>query len=101
MRQKVAIALAILRKAPILFLDEPTSGLDPVAIDEFNALISKLAESGTTVLMVTHDVYGACQVARRVGLLRRGQLVGLFEAPEGGRISPDEVHQAFAKEHQQ
>lgn len=99
MRQKVAIALAILRQAPILFLDEPTSGLDPVAIDEFNALITKLAASGTTVLMVTHDVYGACQVARRVGLLRRGQLVGLFEAADGERISPDEVHRAFSKEH--
>ncbi|MEM9233038.1 MAG: ABC transporter ATP-binding protein [Pseudomonadota bacterium] len=97
MRQKVAIALAILRQAPILFLDEPTSGLDPLAIDEFNRLITKLAEGGTTVLMVTHDVYGACQVADRVGLLRRGSLVGLFEAPPGERISPDEVHRAFAE----
>ena len=96
MRQKVAIALAILRKAPILFLDEPTSGLDPIAIDEFNQLITQLAAAGTTVLMVTHDVYGACQVAGRVGLLRNGTLVGKFEAPEGGQISPDEVHRAFA-----
>ncbi|MEM9837870.1 MAG: ABC transporter ATP-binding protein [Pseudomonadota bacterium] len=101
MRQKVAIALAILREAPILFLDEPTSGLDPVAIDEFNTLITKMSEGGTTVLMVTHDVYGACQVAGRIGLLRRGQFVGAFEAPEGGQISPDEVHAAFAREHQQ
>jgi ABC-2 type transport system ATP-binding protein len=76
MRQKVALALALLRNAPILFLDEPTSGLDPVAIDEFNRLVSQLAEEGATVLMVTHDVYGACQVAHRIGLLRDGQLVG-------------------------
>ena len=96
MRQKVAIALAILRQAPILFLDEPTSGLDPIAIDEFNQLITQLAAAGTTVLMVTHDVYGACRVAGRVGLLRNGKLVGTFEAPEGGQISPDEVHRAFA-----
>lgn len=95
MRQKVAIALAILRQAPILFLDEPTSGLDPVAIDEFNQLISTLANTGTTVLMVTHDVYGACQVADRIGLLKEGQLVGMFEASEGNRISADEVHHAF------
>ena len=95
MRQKVAIALAILRRAPILFLDEPTSGLDPVAIDEFNHLISQLATSGTTVLMVTHDVYGACQVADRIGLLKEGQLVGMFEANDGSRISADEVHHAF------
>lgn len=96
MRQKVAIAVAILRQSPILFLDEPTSGLDPVAIDEFNRLISKLAQGGTTVLMVTHDVYGACQVADRIGLLKRGELVGMFKASADARISEDEVHQAFA-----
>ena len=95
MRQKVAIAVAILRHAPILFLDEPTSGLDPVAIDEFNQLITELAKNGTTVLMVTHDVYGACQVADRIGLLNGGELVGIFEAPEGAQISVKEVHQAF------
>ena len=96
MRQKVAIALAILREAPILFLDEPTSGLDPVAIDEFNSLVSTLAENGTTVLMVTHDVYGACQVANRIGLLRQGNLVGMFESVDSKKISPDEVHKAFS-----
>ncbi len=96
MRQKVAIAVAILRQAPILFLDEPTSGLDPVAIDEFNQLITKLSQGGTTVLMVTHDVYGACQVADRIGLLRHGELVGMFEASKGSQISADEVHTAFS-----
>ncbi len=100
MRQKVAIALAVLRKTPVLLLDEPTSGLDPVAIDEFNAILMKLSEAGTTVLMVTHDVYGACHVARRVGLLQQGQMVGMFEAPEGGQISAEALHQTFA-EHSQ
>lgn len=96
MRQKVAIALALLREAPILLLDEPTSGLDPIAIDEFNQLIGDLAAAGSTVLMVTHDVYGACQVASRIGLLRAGELVGVFKAPEGGRIDTEAVHAAFA-----
>ena len=97
MRQKVAIALAILRNTPVLLLDEPTSGLDPVAIDEFNAILMKLSEAGTTVLMVTHDVYGACHVARRVGLLQQGQMVGIFEAPEHGQISAEALHQTFAE----
>lgn len=97
MRQKVAIALAILRETPVLLLDEPTSGLDPIAIDEFNALVRKLAQQGKTTLMVTHDVYGACQVADRIGLLRRGQLVGSFEAESGKRIDTDRVHAAFAQ----
>ncbi len=97
MRQKTAIALAVLRDAPILLLDEPTSGLDPVAIDEFHDMVKALAAAGRTVLMVTHDVYGACQVADRVGLLRAGRLVGSFEAAEGARIDTETVHAAFAE----
>jgi ABC-2 type transport system ATP-binding protein len=97
MRQKTAIALALLREAPIFLLDEPTSGLDPVAIDEFNQLVRDLAKSGATILMVTHDVYGACQVADRIGLLRDGQLVGEFDAPQNGRINTEQVHAAFAQ----
>ena len=95
MRQKVAIALALLRETPILLLDEPTSGLDPVAIDEFNRLLRELAGAGRTVLMVTHDVYGACQVADRIGLLRDGALVGRFEPTPGARIDTEAVHAAF------
>jgi len=97
MRQKVAIALALLRDTPVLFLDEPTSGLDPVAIDEFNRLVRSLAAEGRTVLMVTHDVYGACQVADRIGLLRRGELVGLFGSEDGKPIDTETVHKAFAE----
>ncbi|MGY6551522.1 MAG: ABC transporter ATP-binding protein [Erythrobacter sp.] len=96
MRQKTAIALALLRDTPILLLDEPTSGLDPVAIDEFHAMVKSLAEAGRTILMVTHDVYGACQVADRVGLLRGGRLVGGFAAGPDGRIDTAAVHAAFA-----
>ena len=96
MRQKVAIALAILRDTDILLLDEPTSGLDPTAIDEFHDLVRALADAGKAILMVTHDVYGACQVADRIGLLRGGHLVDQFEAPAGGRIDTETVHRAFS-----
>ncbi len=96
MRQKVAIALAILRDTDILLLDEPTSGLDPSAIDEFHDLVCSLANAGKTVLMVTHDVYGACQVADRIGLLRGGDLVGEFQASQDGRIDTEVVHRAFS-----
>ena len=96
MRQKVAIALAILRDTDILLLDEPTSGLDPTAIDEFHDLVRALADADKTILMVTHDVYGACQVADRIGLLRGGKLVGEFTAPKDGRIETETVHRAFS-----
>lgn len=97
MRQKVAIALALLRDTDILLLDEPTSGLDPTAIDEFHALVRGLADTGKAILMVTHDVYGACQVADRIGLLRDGRLVDLFDAPAGARIDTETVHRAFSR----
>jgi len=97
MRQKVAIALAMLRDTPIFLLDEPTSGLDPIAIDEFNLLVRKLAKRGKTILMVTHDVYGACQVADRIGLVRRGKLVGSFDAANGKTIDTELVHSTFAE----
>ena len=97
MRQKAAIALALLRETPILLLDEPTSGLDPVAIDSFNTLVSELAAQGSTVLMVTHDVYGACQVAHRIGLLQQGQIVGIFERAGDTQIETEAVHAAFSQ----
>ena len=96
MSQKVAIALAILRDSDALLLDEPTSGLDPTAIDEFHGVVRGLADAGKSVLMVTHDVYGACQVADRIGLLRDGRLAGDFSAPAGGRIDTEAVHRAFS-----
>lgn len=96
MRQKVAIALSILRDTDILLLDEPTSGLDPGAIDEFHRIVRSLADSGKTILMVTHDVYGACQVADRIGLLRGGKLVGEFSTEGEARIDTETVHKAFS-----
>lgn len=95
MRQKTAIALALLREAPVLLLDEPTSGLDPLAIEEFNRLLQELAANGCTVMLVTHDLYGACQVADRVALLRDGQLKGEFHATPGERIDLDRVLRSF------
>lgn len=97
MRQKVAIALAILRDTDILLLDEPTSGLDPTAIDEFHNLVRALADFGKAILMVTHDVYGACHVADRIGLLKNGDLVGEFSAENGQSIDTEIVHRAFAE----
>lgn len=75
MRQKVAIALAVVRQVPVLLLDEPTSGLDPRATADFNALIGTLKERGTAILMVTHDLLGAADCADRIGFLDRGRIV--------------------------
>jgi ABC-2 type transport system ATP-binding protein len=75
MRQKVGIAIALAKDAKVLLLDEPTSGLDPSAANEFTARIRDVAARGVSVLMATHDIFRAHQVARRVGVLARGRLV--------------------------
>jgi ABC-2 type transport system ATP-binding protein len=83
MRQKVAIALAVVRNAPLLLLDEPTSGLDPRATADFNALLHQLRARGTAVLMVTHDLLGAADCADRIGFLAGGHIVEEVHRAQG------------------
>lgn len=74
MRQKVAIAIALMRDVPLLLLDEPTSGLDPGASADFHALLAAVKARGTAVLMVTHDLMGAVDVADRISVLEHGRI---------------------------
>jgi ABC-2 type transport system ATP-binding protein len=80
MRQKTAIALALLRQTPVLLLDEPTTGLDPNATGDFQALLLDLKAAGVAVLMVTHDLLGACDVADTIGLMVDGKLAAQWQA---------------------
>lgn len=83
MRQKVAIAMAVLRDVPVLLLDEPTSGLDPRATADFNALLARLKARGTAILMVTHDLLGAADCADRIGFLASGRIVEEVRPADG------------------
>ena len=74
MRQKVALALARLKRPKLLLLDEPTIGLDPVAMKEFVALIHSLKSTGTSVVMVSHDLRCAHLLADEIGILQAGIL---------------------------
>lgn len=76
MRQKVGIVMALAKQASLLVLDEPTSGLDPEASVAFGGLIRELADQGTAVLMATHDLFRAQELAHRCGMLVAGHLVG-------------------------
>ena len=82
MRQKVGIAIALAKQAKALLLDEPTSGLDPKASNEFSILIKNLAAEGVAVLMATHDIFRAKDVASRVGIMREGKLVAVHQAKD-------------------
>jgi ABC-2 type transport system ATP-binding protein len=75
MRQKTGLAVAILRESPALILDEPTSGLDPRAAWELAQRLAELRDEGRAILMSTHDVFRAKQLADRVGIMSRGRLV--------------------------
>jgi ABC-2 type transport system ATP-binding protein len=75
MRQKCGIAIAILKNAPGILLDEPTSGLDPKAAFEFIHLLESLREEGKAILMSTHDIFRAKEVADVVGIMNEGRLV--------------------------
>jgi ABC-2 type transport system ATP-binding protein len=75
MRQKLGIAVAILKDAPNLILDEPTSGLDPKAGQEFLDLIMELRDKGKSIFISSHDIFRAKQIADRVGFMLQGKLV--------------------------
>lgn len=96
MRQKVAIALALVRKVPALLLDEPASGLDPRATGELNNLLSRLREQHVAVLMVTHDLLSAADIADRVGFLEAGRLVEEVAASGSERFDVRALHRRFA-----
>ncbi|MET1756821.1 ABC transporter ATP-binding protein [Novosphingobium sp. RD2P27] len=95
MRQKVAIAVALLRAVPVLLLDEPTSGLDPRATADFNALVSAVRERGTTVLMVTHDLLSAADVADRIAFLEGGRVTHEVLASGPDRFDVRALHARF------
>lgn len=75
MRQKLAIAIAMIKDAPNIILDEPTSGLDPKAASEFLGLIRELRRDGKSIFMSTHDLFRANEIADRIGILREGRLI--------------------------
>jgi ABC-2 type transport system ATP-binding protein len=75
MRQKLGIAIAMLKQAPALLLDEPTSGLDPKAAAEFVELLLALKGEGKTILMSTHDIFRAKEIADVVGIMKEGVLI--------------------------
>jgi len=75
MRQKLGIAIAIIKDAPNIILDEPTSGLDPKAASEFMEILTGLKEEGKSILMSTHDIFRAKVVADRVAIMKEGRIV--------------------------
>lgn len=75
MKQRLALARALLTRPEILFLDEPTSGLDPEAAQQVHELISEVSqEEGRTVFLCTHNLFEAQRLCNRVAVMDHGHL---------------------------
>jgi ABC-2 type transport system ATP-binding protein len=85
-RRRLDVALGILGRPEVLFLDEPTTGFDPEARRRFWELIRALRTAGTTILLTTHYLDEAEQLADRVAVINHGRLLAL-DTPDrlGGR----------------
>lgn len=75
MKQRLAIAGALLGNPEVLLLDEPTNGLDPVGILEIRELIKKLADRGITIIIASHLLDEVEKICTHVAILKRGSLL--------------------------
>ena len=80
-QQRVAIARGLAMQPKVMLFDEPTSALDPEMIGEVLKVMKDLAESGMTMMVVTHEMGFAREVADRVVFVDHGQIIE--EAPPG------------------
>lgn len=74
-QQRVAIARALAIRPTLLMLDEPTSALDPELVEEVLQVLREIAKGGTTMLIVTHEIDFAADVADRVVFFEGGKIV--------------------------
>ncbi len=92
MRQKLGIAIALIKDPPAILMDEPTSGLDPKSANEFLEQLRKLREAGKAILMTTHDIFRAKQIADRVGIMKQGRLVAVRERADFRHADLEEIY---------
>lgn len=91
-KQRVAIARALAMKPQVMLFDEPTSALDPELVGEVLRVMKQLAEEGMTMLIVTHEMGFAREVADRVVFIDKGVIVEagppeqLFKSPQTERL---------------
>jgi len=90
-QQRVAIARALAMQPKIMLFDEPTSALDPEMVGEVLDVLIKLAESGMTMMVVTHEMGFAREVCERILFLEAGEIIEdaspekFFTAPDSER----------------
>jgi ABC-2 type transport system ATP-binding protein len=99
MRQKCGIAIAILKDASAILLDEPTSGLDPKAGWEFSRLLESLKQEGKAILMSTHDIFRAKEIADTIAIMKEGRLVMEKPASELAHLDLEKLYMEYMAGH--
>lgn len=99
MRQKCGIAIAILKNAPAIILDEPTSGLDPKAGYEFLRLLDDLRSEGKAILMSTHDIFRAREIADNIAIMNVGKMLMQKSATELAGVDLEGLYMKFMAGH--
>jgi len=99
MRQKLGIAVAILKDAPNLILDEPTSGLDPKSGQEFMGLLLELKAKEKSIFISSHDIFRAKFIADRVGFMLQGKLVMMKTSEELHGEDLNKLYLEYMHEH--
>src|SRR5687768_18029827 len=79
MKRRVMIAKALSHEPAILFLDEPSAGVDVELRRDMWELVRKLRSDGTTIILTTHYIEEAEEMADRVGVINRGELIAVDE----------------------
>ena len=92
MRQKLGLAIALMKGAQAILLDEPLSGLDPAAANDLVTVLRETAAGGTALLVSTHDIFRAKDVATRIGIMRHGRLVDTIDP---AALSGPELEQLY------
>jgi ABC-2 type transport system ATP-binding protein len=90
-RRRLDLALALLGKPEVLFLDEPTTGLDAEGRRETWDLVRELRDSGTTVLLTTHYLEEAEDLADRLAILHRGRIAATGTPAEVTAAQPSRI----------
>ncbi len=94
MKQRLAIAAALLGNPEVLLLDEPTNGLDPVGILEIRELIRRLANKGITIIIASHLLDEVEKICSHVAILKRGTL--LTSGPVDEVLSNEDIVEVAA-----
>ena len=98
-KQRVAIVRALAMNPEVLLFDEPTSALDPEMVGEVQALMRDLANDGMTMIVVSHDIAFACELADRIIFLADGKIVEDDTPTELRNSANDRIREFLALRH--